>query len=320
MATLDVSVIIVSWNTRELLLTCVESILNGTHAATYEVIVVDNASSDGSVDAVRERFPGVRTIVNEDNLGFSRANNLAILASTSRYVCLVNSDVEIHDGCLDALCSLMDSDVSIGVAGPRVLWPDGTMQSTCRKLPSLWNNFCPAVGLSRAFPRVGWLSGEHMLYFAHDRRLEVDVLVGCLLMVRRAALATVGLLDERFFIYSEDVDWCQRFGAAGWKVMFSPEGRATHRGRSSSSRDPHRFSQEELRAVIQYWEKHRGSMSVNVLVGILLLRHGIRLAGVTLVGIVRPALRHELAGAGSRNRDAIRWLRKRRVALSPTGV
>ena len=95
-----------------------------------------------------------------------------------------------------------------------------------------------------AFPRAGWFSGEHMLYFAHDRRREVDVLVGCLLMVRRAALVTVGLLDERFFIYSEDVDWCQRFGTDGWKIMFSPEGRATHRGRSSSSRDPQRFSQE----------------------------------------------------------------------------
>lgn len=103
MATLDVSVIIVSWNTRELLLTCVDSILRRTHATSYQVIVVDNASSDGSVDAVRERFPEVRTIVNDDNLGFSKANNLAIVASSSRYVCLINSDVEVHDGCIDAL-------------------------------------------------------------------------------------------------------------------------------------------------------------------------------------------------------------------------
>lgn len=311
MTDVDVSVIIVNWNTRGLLLKCLETIYEGTRTVSFEVIVVDNASSDGSAAAVREQFPAVTLIANDDNLGFSKANNAGIRVSRGRYVCLVNSDVEVHDGCLDELCAFMDADPSVGVVGPRVVSPDGSMQSTCRKLPSLWNNFCPAVGLNKLFPGVPWLSGEHMFYFPHDRRREVDVLVGCFLMARRPAVTEVGLLDEQFFIYGEDIDWCRRFGTSGWKVTFYPGAGAMHRGRSSSSSDPERFSIEGLRANRQYWAKHHNAFENGVMWCILMLHHGARLMAVNTRGLV--ARDGNLEARAAKHRTAIKWLVEHRA-------
>ena len=304
----DVSAIIVNWNTRELLLKCIDSLLRCTRSVSLEVIVVDNASADGSADAVRNQFPGVRLIVNDANLGFAKANNIGIRASSGRYVCLVNSDVEVHDGCLDTLCAFMDSSRTIAVAGPRVLWPDGSMQSTCRKFPGLWNNLCPALGLDRLFPRTSWLSGEHMFYFAHDRRRDVDVLVGCLMIARREAFHTIGLLDEQFFIYAEDVDWCRRFRSGGWSVAFCPDAQATHRGRSSSSSNPARFSIEQLKAVFQYWRKHHGPVKCTLFHLIVILHYALRLCGLTVLSIVRPSAREDLLRKRVNCRTAIAWL------------
>lgn len=274
---MDVSVIVVSWNAQGYLRECLESLTETKLLHTLEVIVVDNASSDGSPEMVASEFPRVRLIKNDKNLGFAKANNIGIRESTGRYVSLVNSDINVLPNCLDLLVKHLDEHPSVGLAGPRILNADRTLQSSCRKFPSLWNNFCEASGLFRIFPRVSFFSTEHMLYFPHDRVMDVDVLVGCFWMIRREALEKVGLLDEDFFIYSEDLDWCRRCWYAGWRVNLFPEAHAIHYRAASSANDPARFAIEQQRATLHYWDKYHswaGRFGIRtILLGSYLLRY-----------------------------------------------
>jgi len=253
---MDISVIIVSWNAKRYLRECLESLTQTPSLLTLEVIVVDNASTDGSPEMVAAEFPEVRLIRNDQNLGFARANNIGISQSTGRYVSLINSDVVVQPNCLDLLVKYMDEHPLVGLTGPKILNGDRTLQSSCREFPSLWNNFCEASGLFRLFPGSSFFSTEHMLCFPHDRVIDCDVLVGCFWMMRREALETVGLLDEDFFIYAEDLDWCRRCWNAGWHVNLFPEAQAVHYRAASSANDPARFAIERQRAVLHYWEKY----------------------------------------------------------------
>src|SRR3990172_826615 len=200
---MDISVIIVGWNSRPYLERCLESFALAPSSRSLEIIVVDNASADGSSELVEAKFPHVKLIRNDQNLGFAKANNLAIQKSRGRYLCLVNPDAEVLPGCLDALADYLDQNPGVGNVGPRVLNPNITRQSSCRQFPTLWNNFCEATGLATAFRNYRFFSGEHMRFFPYDRTLAVDVLVGCFWMMRRESVEAVGLLDEDFFLYGE---------------------------------------------------------------------------------------------------------------------
>jgi GT2 family glycosyltransferase len=201
----------------------------------------------------------------------------------------------VLSGCLDRMCEYMDSHRSVGILGPKILWPDMTLQDSCRKFPTLWNNFSPAMGLDKVFPQSKIFSGEHMIYFAHDEICKVDSLVGCFLMVRREAFNLVGLFDEQFFIYAEEVDWCKRFWNAGWKVIFFPHAQAIHYGRGSSSQEPYRFSLEQQKSVLKYWKKHRGLLSQIVIALITLLRHSSRTVVEIILYVTKSSKRSELA-------------------------
>jgi GT2 family glycosyltransferase len=254
-----------------------------------EVIVVDNASSDGSPEMVKEYFPFAKLIQTGRNLGFAKANNIGIGLAKGKYIALVNSDVRLLDGCLQKLYEFMEKNPEVGIAGPKLLNPDLTLQDSCRKFPSLWNNLCEAVGLNRLFPKSAFFSGEHMTYFNHDRTLEVDGLVGAFLLVRRKAIEGVGLMDERFFIYSEEIDWCKRFRDNGWKIIFFPGAEAIHVGRASSSNDPLRFSIAQEKARFQYWEKHHGLLTCLGIKAIFFLHYMIRLMVFALAFLFRPS-------------------------------
>jgi GT2 family glycosyltransferase len=297
---MDVSVVIVNWNTKRLLLRCLESLCKVSSCVSTEIIVVDNGSEDGSAMAVREWFPETTLIENQENLGFAKANNKGIAAATGRYVCLVNSDVEVLDGCLEALCKYMDENPSIGIAGPKILWPDGFLQDSCRKFPGLWNNFCETFYLNRLLPHSSFFSGEHMMYMPHDRICKVDFLAGCFMMVRRSAFEEVGLLDEQFFIYAEEVDWCKRFRDARWDVVFFPHAAAIHVGRASSRNDPLRFNIESQKARLQYWRKHHTFLGVTGYRLICLLYYMSKMMWMGVVYLLRPSLRQELV-SGIRN-------------------
>jgi hypothetical protein len=305
---MDISIIIVSWNAKRFLLECLQSLGNGTLSHSTELIVVDNGSTDGSQDLIRQKFPHVKLICNDTNLGFAKANNIGIKESIGRYVCLVNSDVKVLEGCLDRLCNYMDQHRSIGIIGPKILWPDMTLQDSCRKFPTLWNNFCLSIGLQKAFPQSELFSGEHMVYFPHDRICTVDSLVGCFLMVRREAIDQVGLLDERFFIYSEEVDWCKRLWNSGWEVVFFPGAQVIHYGRGSSSNAPLRFILEQKRSILQYWRIHHGWLSQIAILSIFLFHHIGRMISGSFSYLIKPSKRAEVAQQIANDLACIRFL------------
>lgn len=298
---IDVSVIIVNWNTKDLLLDCIKSLIETTKKIKIEIIVVDNASSDGSPEAVQQNFPRVKIIVNKDNLGFARANNIGIMGSKGRYICLVNSDIKVINNALDQMISYMDNNPGVGVLGPKTLNADMTLRKNCRKYPSLWNMFCRSLGLHVLFPRIPFFSDTLMIYFDHSTIKKVNVLPGCFLLVRREALNDVGGLDENFFIYGEDKDWCKRFNYSGWDIHFFPSAEVIHFAGQSSSAAPIRFIIERLKANSYYWKKHHKKITYFLYVLILIFHYFIRLIGSSVLYIFKPSRRrnnaYEVKGA-----------------------
>jgi GT2 family glycosyltransferase len=272
----DISVVIVGWNARRYLELCLESLTDQPPRRSMEIIVVDNASSDGSADMIAARFPQVKLIKSSENLGFAKGNNVAIRECHGRYIALVNPDVIVFPGCLDSLADFLDQNPKVGNVGPRVLNPDRTLQSSCRRFPTLWNNFCSATGLAGRFKNSRFFAGEHMFYFPHDRTLAVDILVGCFSMIRREAFDAVGLLDENLFMYGDDVDWCRRCWKAGWQVVFYPGAEAIHDRGKITAPYPVRFAVAQQRSVVYYWTKHHSFIGVLGIRSIMLFRHLLR--------------------------------------------
>ena len=271
------SIVIVNWNTKDLLMACLDSLSKQQITYKTEIIVVDNASSDGSAEIVNKNYQHVKLIRNDMNLGFGKANNIGMKQSHGRYICLLNSDVVVLPGCIESLIKFMDQNKSIGISSPKILSPDMIMQSTCRKLPSLWNNICETLYLNRLFPKSNLLSGEHMTFFDHATISKVEGLAGCCLMIRKAALDQAGLFDERFFIYFEETDLCKRFRLAGWDIVYFPDAAIIHHHAGSSSKDPVRFNIEFIKSQMQYWKKNHSKAAVIIFMFILLIHHGTRL-------------------------------------------
>ncbi|MGI5837227.1 MAG: glycosyltransferase family 2 protein [Chloroflexota bacterium] len=259
MSLVRLSTIIVSWNTRDLLERCIKSVLASIpESIQSEIIVVDNASTDGSPEMVRSRFPEVSLLVNDRNVGFAEANNQAIRKSAGEYLLLLNPDTEIVGEAIPEMLRFIDQRPDIAVLGPKLLNPDGSVQSSRRSFPTKATAFLESTVLQRLLPNHPALQR----YYAMDRSdevvQEVDWLVGACLMVRSEAVKTVGLLDEGFFMYSEELDWCRRLVDAGWKVMYLPSARVIHYGGQSSDQylfGRHiRFQYSKCR----YFEKHHG--------------------------------------------------------------
>ncbi len=304
----DVSIIIVSWNAKKYLLNCLNSLIQRQKEYSQELIVVDNASSDGSAELVEKDFPQVKLIRNEENLGFAKANNIGIRASTGRYICLINSDVVVLDNCVKLMIEFMDQHLKAGMGGPRVLNPDRTLQVSCRHFPSIWNNLCQAIALNKVFPKSVFFSEPFMNYWNHDSVRSIDVLTGCFWIIRREALDKVGLLDEDFFFYGEDIDWCKRFQNAGWEVIFNPNAAAIHFGGASSANAPIRFYIELQKADLHYWQKHYGSIGRVCYAAIILLRHLLRVIAMTFWFIIFPSKRKETSFKLKRCLACIRWV------------
>lgn len=279
---MDLSFVIVSWNAREHLRTCLRSIASCCTGVSYEVIVVDNASSDGSPEMVASAFPSVRLIRSERNEGFAAANNRGTAVATGRYLALVNSDVEIFAGSIERLVSFMDAHPEIGILGPRVLNADRTDQASTRTSPSLRSWLFRALALDTTFPRSRFFGAHYMTNQPRDQVRDVDVLSGCFWLIRRSAHEQVGGLDTRFFIYAEDMDLCLRYRRAGWRVTFCPISEIIHYGGGSSGSAPLRFWIEQQRANLQYWKKHHGTVSAAALWLIFVLHHVVRVPGFAL--------------------------------------
>ena len=230
----DLSIIIVSWNVCDLLRRCLASVAAMTHGLSLEIFVVDNTSSDGSAMMVRSEFPDVTLIENTANLGFTRANNQALVRSSGRYVLLLNPDTEVVGDALGTMVSFMDANPQVGVAGPQLVFANGSVQSSRRRFPDLKTLFVESTPLQRAFTYSQLLRRYYVLDHAHDVIQNVDWVVGACLMARREAVEAAGLLDEQFFMYSEEMDWCLRITKHGWRVVYLPAARVMHLAARSS--------------------------------------------------------------------------------------
>lgn len=239
MSRCDLSIVIISWNVRELLRRCLDSIQESLRGEKgkgllVETIVFDNGSADGSADMVREDFPWVHLMESEVNLGFTKGNNLAIGQSEGRYILLLNPDTEVVGDALGTMMAYMESHPRVGALGPQLMNPDGTTQSSRRRFPTMATAFLESTVLQPWFQGSGILKRYYLLDRPDDETQPVDWVVGAALLIRREALHQVGPLDEEFFMYSEELEWCYRLKAQGWEVVYLPTAQVVHQeGRSS---------------------------------------------------------------------------------------
>lgn len=265
---LDLSIIIVSWNTKEVLRQCLQSVAVGLGALRAEVFVVDNASHDGSPEMVREVFPHFRLLENERNLGFAAANNQAIALATGRYILLLNPDTVIHGAVLSESWKYMETHSDVGAMGCRVLNADGSVQLTCGQYPSLWNLVLLSSGLFRCrWP--AFLGRYQMLDWDRNSERDVETITGCYMFCRAEVVRAVGMLDESFFCYGEETDWCRRFTDAGAVLRFAPVGEITHYGSLSSRQCNHRRDLMLTDGLIRLHRKHGGVVAAVLAWGIL---------------------------------------------------
>lgn len=283
---MDLSIVIINWNTRDLLAGCLRSIYETANDLAFEVFVVDNASADGSAAMVRERFPQVHLIENRENVGFARANNQAIQQATGRYVLLLNSDTEVKSGALAALLNFMEAHPQAGAAGPYLLNADGSLQPSCYPMLTPWREFWRLLFLAPLARRAAYPMGR---WDAHIPR-EVEVLKGACLLLRRAALEQVGLLDERYFIYTEEVDLCYRLARTGWKLYWVPQARVTHYGEGSTRQVAEAMYVQLYRSKVQFCRKMGGQRRARLFKVLVTLAYLPRLVVALLGGLLAPSL------------------------------
>lgn len=284
---IDVSVIVIAWNVRELLYNCLKSVYKETRGINYEVIYVDNASDDGSVKMVKERFPAVRIIENEENKGFITANNQGIEISKGKYVLLLNSDTIILDNAIAKAVKFVDQHPEAAVIGCRVLNPDMTLQRTCSMYHSLLNMFLAATYLYKIFPRNMFFGRHDMTWWDFDDVKEVEVVYGCFSLVRREAINQIGLMDPRYFVFGDDPDWCYRFSKAGWKIFFTPEPRIIHYGGQTTKKMADKFILQLYGSHLIFMKLHRSKLSFPIARVLIALFFILRVPYWFAIGILK---------------------------------
>lgn len=266
---MDLSVIIVNWNTREMLRQCLDSLIRNLTGLNHEVFVVDNGSTDGSPEMVAQQFPDVHLIVNKENVGFSRANNQAILRSSGKYILLLNSDAFVQDDSIQKMCSILDDNPQIGIAGANLIYPDGSPQVSHGPLPTLMIESLRLFGLDKLLSsqREDHLTGKYV---------ETGTVEGACLLVRRKTINEIGMMDEDFFFFNEEVDLCYRAHLHGWKVVYIPDTRIVHIRGGSTGIVPHRVLLL-YRGKLQYFEKHFGQKTRAKLYRMIILATKIKI-------------------------------------------
>lgn len=300
----DVTVIVVTWNSEADIARCLGSIQDNSGGRRTEVIVVDNASSDRTVNIIRESFPETILITCASNLGFPRANNLGIRAARGRFVLLLNPDTEVHPGTLEKCVSRMEEDLTIGLAGCRILYPDGRLQHECAyHLPEIRDPLLETLYLHMLFPRSRIFGRHRMSYWDHLSDKVVPCISGAFMLARMEMIRKIGPLDERFFMYFEDFEYCARAARSGWKVQYISEPTIIHYAGRSRAQSKVEF--DFLVPIIRYayFLEYRGAtaaIAFRVLCFVqATLRFGIAVVGRGLLwwspGLLsRPALRPKI--------------------------
>ncbi len=254
----DVSIIIVSWNTRDILRDCIQSIYDQAGDVQFEIIVVDNHSSDDSGEMVSRDFPEAALIQNKDNRGFSSANNQGIVQAKGRYVLLLNPDTIVHENAIEKAVSFIDAHKDTAVVGCRTLFQDGRLQYNCYTFPSLLNLFLTLTRLWRPFRRNRFFGRYRLTWWDYNETRSVDAVAGCFMLVRKEAIDEVGMMSEEYFMYSEDTDWCWRFNQRGWKIRFTPDAVITHLGDASGCQSPVDMNLQYRKSLLLFLRKKSG--------------------------------------------------------------
>jgi GT2 family glycosyltransferase len=285
---MKLSIVIICWNDWKVIENCLRSIFEGTHKVSFEVIVSDNGSTDGSVEKIRGQFPKVRVLENRANLGFAKGNNAGIQETSGEYVLILNPDTIVHNGSLDRWIEFANSHPAAGAFGCRVQNPDGTYQRSARPFPTITRYLIAALYLRFLghlrrpvlTPEYDWWKG--------DTEREVDWQSGCCVMFRGGLLRKLGGFDERFFYQFEEVDLCRRVWNAGYRIRFTPEASITHLGGQSVKRFPARFAIEVCRNGYRYFFKHFGNRGARQYRRVVLVSLAVRRLGYGLCNFLRP--------------------------------
>ena len=283
----DISVVIVSYNTREMTLACVESVKRHAEGLGIQVVVVDNCSSDGSSQALRSHHPDITVIDAPANHGFAQGNVLGFRHCLGRYILLLNPDAEIYPQTLLNAVRYMDEHKQVGVVGARVFLPDGSQQSSMIRFPNLWSSFSN-IFLPVSTVRRTRLAGDtRYAGFSNESINSVDAVSGCFMLTRRSVIEQVGSLDNRFFMYGEELEWCWRIRNAGWDIVYHPDVRILHHGGASTRNLNSWKAVEMMRGQLLFFRLCRGKTAAYVAALMMVARDLLRIWPLALIAIIR---------------------------------
>ncbi|MBI1804265.1 MAG: glycosyltransferase family 2 protein [Ignavibacteriae bacterium] len=282
---MDVSIIIVGYNSRELLKRCLASIIRETNGISYEIVLVDNASTDETRETIEQEFPTVRTIWNNQNRGYAAANNQGIAIAHGKYVVLLNPDTEVLDGAIQKIVEFADCHPRAGIVGCKLLFPDRTLQRSVKSFPTFTNVLWESTFLYRVFPRSPIFGRYYLSYFDCASELQVDWVSGACMMIRRQVLEKIGNLDEQFYMYAEEMDFCYRAKRAGFEVWYCPSAEVVHfwGGYSAINR---RVVTWSLGSQMLYFQKHYTGAMLYLLIFVKYLGVAVRVFAYAIGGVV----------------------------------
>ncbi len=301
---IELSVIIVSWNTKDLLRRCLVALKQEIADIDAEVFVVDNNSADGSANMVTKEHPWAKLITNDANLGFAKANNQAMKVAQGSYILLLNPDTEVQPGSVHTLLKFLPERRQAAIVAPQLLNSDGSIQRSCRAFPTFLNMLYELIGLSKFFPNVETFRAYKMLDWNHDDERQVDQPEGACLLLRRKVIEEVGTLDEGFFMLFEEVDWCYRIKKAGWQIWFTPKAKVIHHYGQSIKQVKVPMILSSHRGLYRFWHKHyrdgRWYLDGIAYVGLMTLAH-MRIAAYKLT---QPQISTKTLSNNQNSRDA----------------
>ena len=297
-ATIDISIVIVSWNVSELLKACLQSIYNNSENLNLQTIVVDSGSTDDSCDMVRQIFPQVELFDLQKNVGFPAGNNIGLQAAVGRNIYLLNPDTEIVEDALQVMLHKIESEPTVGLIGSWLQFPDGRIQSSRRRFPTVWTGLFESTWLEKWAPKL-ILDSYYMADKPDDQACEADWVMGASMFASRAAVEAVGGMDEDYVMYSEELDWCRRIKEHGYKILWLPDAKVIHYSGASSDQASTRRHITFNRAKLRYFRKYHGPLASGIIRLVLLANYGgqILIEGSKYLVGHRRELRQQRVGA-----------------------
>ncbi|MFC5700848.1 glycosyltransferase family 2 protein [Cohnella faecalis] len=287
---MDLSILILNYNTCRLTLDCLQSVYRSETQYRYEVIVIDNASKDDSVAQIRAQFPQSTLICNEDNVGFAKGNNQGMRIAAGKYVLLLNSDTVVRPDTFETMVRFMEEHPQVGASGCKVVLPNGALDKACRRgFPTPSASFYYAFGFSKRFPGNPRFNQYQLGHLDENLDYPVDCLVGAFMLVRKQTIEEAGMLDEQFFMYGEDIDWCYRIKQAGWGIHYYPYTSIVHYKGASARRRPFKIIYEFHRAMILFHRKHYRKRYSPLVNGLVYAGVGLKFLAALLRNKVIPA-------------------------------